>query len=370
MLETYALWSEITEPGDSIGGMLRRIIGAEQALELIRDGISARDLAYLLPVDNFQAPEFLQALADALECWRRRLATADADKSLDRITKINGQLLTPESEQWPKVIDDLGDHAPAALWLVGKAETLKQSAISVIGARLASAYGIRLTSDLVRFCVSKDWLIVSGGALGIDAKASASALECGGNTVCVMAGGLDRLYPEANLELFKLVCNSGALVSEVAPGVSPSRWRFLQRNRLIAALGKATVVVEAGYRSGSINTAGHANELGRPVGAIPGPVDSVRSAGCHRLIREQRAELIATPDQLAELMGLQAQQIAGQQFKTTEQIRVLDALYGKALSSVQVANLAGLTLSETEFTLNQLSKLGLVRQISNGWQKL
>jgi DNA processing protein len=185
-----------------------------------------------------------------------------------------------------------------------------------------------------------------------------------------MAGGLDRLYPAANLELFKLVCNSGALVSEVAPGVSPSRWRFLQRNRLIAALGKATVVVEAGYRSGSINTAGHANELGRPVGAIPGPVDSVRSAGCHRLIREQRAELIATPDQLAELMGLQTEQIAGQQFKTTEQIRVLDALYGKVLSSVQAANLAGLTLSETELTLNQLSKLGLVRQISNGWQKL
>ena len=144
----------------------------------------------------------------------------------------------------------------------------------------------------------------------------------------------------------------------------------MHRNSLIAALGKATVVVEAGYRSGSINTAFHANELGRPVGAIPGPVDSIRSAGCHRLIREQRAELIATPGQLAELMGSETESEPSLSPRNDNQIRVLDALSGRVLSKELIARSAGLTISATEQTLSQLSNLQLVREISIGWQKI
>ncbi len=370
MLETYATWSEITEPGDAIAGLLRRELGVSNSLALISDGIGSKELAALLPADYFQAAGFIQTLSDSLECWRRRIAIANPEKSLERLAQLGGELITPESDHWPTTLDDLADHLPAALWVLGDPKVFEETAISVIGARLASDYGLRLTQDLVRFCVDQGWLIVSGGALGIDAKASKAALENHGNTICVMAGGLDRLYPSANLELFNLARHSGAVISEVPPGVSPSRWRFLQRNRLIACLGKATVVVEAGYRSGSINTAYHANEIGRPVGAIPGPVDSVRSAGCHRLIREQRAELIATPNQLAELMGLTTEPDFQSINRIDNHTRVLDALQGKALSHEVIARLAGMTLAETQYTLTQLSKRQLVREISIGWQKL
>lgn len=370
MLESYALWSEITEPGDALGGLVRRSLGVCESLELVRSSVSAEQFAAYLPNDYFQAPEFIQSIADALECWRRRLKTASPARALDRISVLGGQLITPGSTIWPTALDDLGDHAPVVLWVLGKAEVLEELAISVIGARLASDYGLRLTADLTRFCVNQGWAIVSGGAVGIDAKASRSAIENGGKTICVMAGGVDRLYPSANLDLFRSVQEYGAIISELAPGVSPSRWRFLQRNRLIAALGKATVVVEAGYRSGSINTAFHANELGRPVGAIPGPVDSIRSAGCHRLIREQRAELIATPGQLAELMGSGTESEPSLSPRNDNQIRVLDALSGRVLSKELIARSAGLTISATEQTLSQLSNLQLVREISIGWQKI
>lgn len=370
MLQTYAIWSEITEPGDAIAGLLRRELGVSNSLELISDGIGSKELASLLPADYFQAPEFIQTLTDSLECWRRRIAIANPEKSLERIAQLGGELITPESVHWPKALEDLADHLPAALWVLGNPKVFEETAISVIGARLASDYGLSLTQDLARFCVNQGWLIVSGGAQGIDAKASKTALENRGNTICVMAGGLDRLYPSANLELFSLVRQAGAVISELPPGVSPSRWRFLQRNRLIACLGKATVVVEAGYRSGSINTAYHANEIGRPVGAIPGPVNSVRSAGCHRLIREQRAELIATPGQLAELMGLEAESDSQELTRSDNQTRVLDALHGQSLSPEVIARIAGMTLDQTNYTLAQLSQRQLVREISIGWQKL
>jgi DNA processing protein len=184
-----------------------------------------------------------------------------------------------------------------------------------------------------------------------------------------MAGGLDRLYPPRNLDLLEEIKASGLVISEMAPGISPARWRFLQRNRLIAAIGNATLVVEAGFRSGSINTAGHANELDRPVGAVPGQINSTRSAGCHRLIKERRAELISTPSDLFELLGLRTQEVASNFGLTDNQIRVLDSFGHFEQSAERASGLSGMTLNDANYALVALEKFGLVLRTSSGWVK-
>jgi DNA processing protein len=370
-LKAAATWSLLCEPGDSMAGMLRRTLGTEESLFEIRKAKSATDLASLLPIDPFRAPSFVSTLEDSLECWKRRLNIINVDRSLEVIETLGGSLLTPSSKQWPKGLVDLGDSAPALLWLIGNRSVLSnQKTVSVVGSRIASSYGLEVTKDIVHCAVSKDYAVVSGGALGIDAKAHSSTLECNGQTIAVMAGGLDRLYPPRNIELFEQIKHSGLLISEMPPGTAPARWRFLQRNRLIAALGKATVVIEAGYRSGSINTAGHANELERPVGAIPGPINSTRSAGCHRLIRERRAELISTPADLFELLDFRDGEVEHSSFELNAgQIRALDSLGFFEQRAEAVANISGMTLNEASFALGTLAKLGLVSRTSNGWMK-
>ena len=362
-------WSLITEPGDSLAGYLRAHFGLSAALELVSSGITAIDLLAKLPADSFRAESYLSTIEDGLECWRRRLVDANPNKAADEIQLLGGKFLTRDDTHWPERLEDLGNSAPVGLWVIGDLGG-NQERLSVVGSRVASDYGIAITKDLVHFAVSQDWLIVSGGALGIDAQASRSAIDACGKTWVVMAGGLDRLYPKHNLELFAEVKSHGALISEMPPGVSPSRWRFLQRNRLIAALGKSTLVIEAGFRSGTINTAGHANELDRPVGAIPGRVDSVRSAGCHRLIREGRAELIATPSHLLELMGFDSDNGLPQNLQNSYETRVLDALGETVLPVEMVAKVSGMTMADTGSTLIRLSRANLVHRISEGWQKL
>jgi DNA processing protein len=370
MQEIYASWSLMTEPGDSMAGYLRRNLGAEASLQLIKSNLTAKELYNQLPEDQFRPIQFLESLQDSLECYRRRLKAVSAAKALAAIHKLGGELVTPDSWHWPKSLNDLGDSAPAALWVIGSKDILiKEESLAVVGARLASSYGLKLTSELVRMACSNQWVIVSGGALGIDAMAHKSALANSGKTIAVMAGGLDFLYPPANVDLLKELCQTGLLISELAPGIAATRWRFLQRNRLIAALAKATLVVEAGYRSGTINTAGHANELGRRVGAVPGPVDSVRSAGCHRLIREHRAELIATPGHLIDLMG-GPDEVISTPTLPTNLLRTLDSLGKLSLQSDQIALASGLTKAETEHALYQLQQRNLVRQNTFGWQKI
>ena len=370
-LKAAATWSLLCEPGDSMAGMLRRTLGTEESLFEIRRAKSAIEIASLLPEDTFRAPSFISSLEDSLECWKRRLNLVNVDKSLEVLESLGGATLTPDSSLWPKGLLDLGDSAPALLWLIGNRTVLDNpKTIAVVGSRIASAYGLEVTRDIVHSAVSKGCVVVSGGALGIDAKAHLSTLECNGQTIAVMAGGLDRLYPPRNLDLFEQIKHTGLLVSEMPPGAAPARWRFLQRNRLIAALGNATVVIEAGYRSGSINTAGHANELDRPVGAVPGPINSTRSAGCHRLIRERRAELVSTPADLFELLNFRNSEEHPVSFELqANQIRALDSLGFFEQQSEVVARISGMTLSEADFALGTLAKLGLVIRTSNGWMK-
>ena len=354
-----------------MAGMLRRLLGTEESLYEIRKAKSAKDLIVLLPQDSFRAPQFISTLEDSLECWKRRLAIVNVERSLDTLHNLQGFVINAESSEWPKSLNDLGDSAPAALWGIGQRSVFDNPrTLSIVGARLASSYGLEVTKNIVQTAVSNDYVVVSGGALGIDAKAHWSTLDTKGKTIAIMAGGLDRLYPPKNLELFDQIKQTGLLISEMPPGTAPARWRFLQRNRLIAAIGQATVVVEAGFRSGSINTAGHANELDRPVGAIPGQINSTRSAGCHRLIRERRAELISTPADLLELLMEKSIETHKPNFQLpASHLRTLDSFGSFEQSVERVASIAGMTLNEVGFALKSLEKLGLVLRTSNGWVK-
>ena len=365
-----ATWSSLCEPGDGMAGLLLTNLGSLKALELVSGSFTSSQIIKELPRDDFRPVQFESTLSDCLEIWRRRLKASKPEQALENILELGGTFIIQQSEFWPAELNDLGFSTPTGLWVLGDPANLKhETKLSVIGSRLASDYGLKLTRDLVRFAVSNDWLVVSGGALGIDAMASETALESGHRSIAILAGGLDSWYPRGNCELFQRVIKNGCLVSEMPPGYPPARWRFLQRNRLIAAISKATLVVEAGFRSGSINTAGHANELGRPVGAVPGQVDSVRSAGCHRLIRDGRAELIATPGHLRELMGVGDDEEISFNELNHDQTRTLDALRREVLNVEEVALRSGLTRFQTEQVLKQLVNNSLVIETSQGFTK-
>lgn len=169
-----------------------------------------------------------------------------------------------------------------------------QKAIAIVGARAASAYGMCVATQIAADLASQDWAVISGAAYGIDAAAHAGALAVSGRTIAVLACGPDIAYPQRHRGLLAGIAAHGAVVSESAPGRHPGRSRFLARNRVIAALSLGTVVVEAALRSGILNTAWHVSDLRRPLMAVPGPVTSATSAGCHGLIREQRAVLVTS----------------------------------------------------------------------------
>jgi DNA processing protein len=264
------------------------------------------------------------------------------------------QLLTPEDEIWPVGLDDLQDSTPALLFIEGELATLTRlsQAVSIVGSRVASSYGLQVTSSLVRELAEVVRPTVSGGAVGIDAQVHRSSLEQKLPTVAVMAGGMDRKYPSANFKLFKQVTDQGALLSEMPPGVAPTRWRFLQRNRLIAALTPTTVVIEAGIRSGSIRTANNALELSRELYAVPGSVLSGTSLGANALIADNKAQILCD----LKFFATGAQSIPNQRIESAIANRAQDAIRESGFPSLsEVAKLAGLTLSESELALRELT---------------
>jgi DNA processing protein len=210
------------------------------------------------------------------------------------------RVITPDSDEWPRGLHDLGVAMPEQLWAVGKPIDNDAPTFAVVGARASTSYGEYATGDLVAG-LGVGVHIVSGAAYGIDGVAHRIALSQGGTTIAYLAGGVDRPYPAGHRDLLGRIAENGTVLSEVEPGGTPTKWRFLQRNRLIAAHAQGMVVVEAGWRSGSLNAAGHALGLGRPLGAVPGPITSVASAGCHRLITEG-ATLITSADDIRGMM--------------------------------------------------------------------
>ena len=228
---------------------------------------------------------------------------ADLSDLKNELIDSGAIFITPLDSDWPVVLNDL--HCPPiGLVIKGEINVLNDldKSISIVGSRKPTSYGHQIAKTLAMQAVKRDLLVVSGGAYGIDTAAHIGALAAGGKTICVLAGGVNRLYPTDNKKLFDHISTSGLLISEVMPNVASKPYRFLIRNRLIAALSKATVVVEAEFVSGSIRTARDAAEIFRPVFAIPGEVTSALSEGCHRLIAERIADIATNLDEILEII--------------------------------------------------------------------
>ena len=230
------------------------------------------------------------------------LRETNGDKILTEIDKHYARLITPDDEDWPEQLNDLAA-PPIGLILKGNINALHQSSLAIVGTRNPTSYGARIAGEFAAGFADREWAIVSGGAYGIDSYAHKGALIAEGVTVAVVASGIDINYPAGNTRLFAEICESGAMVTEFMPGHRALPNRFLTRNRLIAALSKATLVVEAAFRSGSLRTARDAAEIFRPVMAIPGPINSPTSEGCHRLIGERSAEIVTSVADAVEFIG-------------------------------------------------------------------
>jgi len=228
---------------------------------------------------------------------------ADLSQIKDELIDSGAIFITPIDSDWPLVLNDLHS-PPIGLVIKGKRNVLNDldKSISIVGSRKPTSYGHQIAKTLAMQAARQELLVVSGGAYGIDTAAHIGALAAGGKTICVLAGGVNRLYPNDNKKLFDHISTSGLLISEVMPNVASKPYRFLIRNRLIAALSKATVVVEAEFVSGSIRTARDAAEIFRPVFAIPGEVTSALSEGCHRLIAERIADIATNLDEILEII--------------------------------------------------------------------
>ena len=348
-----AVWARLVEPEDEQVCQLIGRSGAWEALET-------------LDPQNVIAERIFPRLTDLDPGGEARILSA-----------LGARLVIPGDDEWPPGLDDTR-FPPLCLWVRGGAilaEACERS-VALVGARSATGYGIHVARELGAGLADRGFAVVSGAAYGIDAAAHEGALGVDGTTVAVLACGVDRPYPAGHAGLIARIAESGAVVSEVPPGSAPTRWRFLSRNRLIAAFTQGTVVVEAGLRSGSRNTARHAADLNRHVAAVPGPVTSAVSAGCHELVRGG-AVLVTDAAEVAELVGRMGElapvrQDPAEQADTLDPVvrRVLDAVpYRGGVDAASVAARAGCRIDAVRGALGVLGMEGLVIQRSGVWFK-
>ncbi|MFN3866704.1 MAG: DNA-processing protein DprA, partial [Demequina sp.] len=299
--DAWIEWSALAEPADKAAGWLVETLGPDAAREWL--DVAATDVVSATFMLAGSAPEAtLTEVVRASERWARRRDGAQASHLLERAAQCGARVVVRGDEEWPEGVDSWGIEAPFALWVRGTQPlaTLFRHSIAIVGARSSTSYGEHVAGTIAAHAADCGWSVVSGGAYGIDAAAHRGALAAGGRTLAVMAGGVDRLYPAGNHDLLARVLDHGAVVSEVPPGWAPHRSRFLTRNRLIAC-ATATVVIEAAGRSGALSTANRAAQIARPVAAVPGPVTSASSAGCHELIRAGAAVLVTDGSDVIEL---------------------------------------------------------------------
>ena len=365
-----AAWSGIAEPGDRLAGAVVSRLGAAAALRALLKPWSTTEWVAALGGEESD----VQAAVDR---WMPRLKPSAALSNLKQAARVGARLIIPADPHWPVGVDDLDEHAPLALWVRGTDAALDSlsRSIALVGARAATGYGEHVTMEASAGLVDRGYSIVSGAAYGIDGMAHRAALASHGQTVAFLAGGVDRFYPSGHDVLLTRIAEVGAVVSELPCGQAPTKWRFLQRNRLIAAASRATVVLEAGWRSGSLNTAGHAATLGRPLGAVPGPVTSAASAGCHRLIRDFTAICVTNPDEMAELSPLETTPALfaapDATSPTPELVRLFDALSVRSpRTTADVATRAGLSIAVVRSLLGSLELEGAVAERERGWVRV
>jgi DNA processing protein len=381
-----AALSRLMEPQDAAGLALVHVAGALDAL-----GIATAELSYGPALEQELTGVLAEhgsatswaGMAAALKRWAPRIPDLAPERDLATIQRLGGRLIIPGDDLWPGQLADLGLHEPICLWWRGLEMELPAAAksIALVGSRDSTSYGAAVTGDLAYSLAQRGFTVVSGGAYGIDAHAHRAALaggSAGTPTIAVMAGGVDRFYPSGNEDLLRAVANQGAVLAEVPPGSAPTRYRFLQRNRLIAALASVTVVVEARWRSGALNTAHHAEALGRAVGAVPGSVHSANSAGCHRLLRDGGAVCVTDAGEIVELAAPSGESLpelrdggsAVHDGLTLEDLILLDALPLRSTSSVEkLCSVAGLGPESVRAGLGRLGLLGLAVSESGGWKR-
>lgn len=383
-----AALTRLLEPGSVLGTTAVRVWGPERALQILtgvdRPGPDERqELSLVLAGEGTPLTE--RTWTKALQGWTARTASLSPERDLESLGRLGGGLLIPGDPGWPRNVEDLGPAAPVALWYRGAGGVpRRQSTLAVVGSRDATAYGQSVTRTLSSGVATRGLTVMSGGAYGIDAMAHRAALAAGTGTpltAAVMAGGLDRYYPAGHEELLREVSSRGILLSEMPPGASPTRHRFLQRNRLIAALSGAVLVVEARWRSGAQNTAGHALGLGREVGVVPGPVTSPQSAGCHRLLRESPAVVVTDLEEALALMpdsgpgavsGTASRAPAARihDHLTVEELLVYEALPLRSAVPVdRLCAVAGLGPGTVMGTLKRLQRQSLAEQREAGWRR-
>ena len=414
-----ATWSRLAEPADRAACVLVGALGAGAGLAWLLDEALDREgrprPAPRPPVaPRGDAARARAAWSRAAARWAPRLTGLDIRRELETLERLGGSLVLPADPWWPAALNDL-EYPPHCLWVRGDPALLTPGdsdgaaagaasrpafgaprtraalvaagpgtgrALALVGARASTEYGERVAAQIASELTAWGVVVISGGAFGIDAAVHRGALSAG-PTLSVSAGGVDRLYPTGNADLLRAVIDTGALVAEVPPGCQPGRHRFLTRNRLIAAMGEATVVVEAAWRSGALSTARHARDLGRELGAVPGPVTSMESVGCHRLLRdgavcvtdaEDALELVAPLGSIdpeatraAALGNAGAGLLDG---LTGEASAVMDALPARGSASVEaLARAAGRSEQEVVSALGLLELSGRVTRDGLRWRR-
>jgi DNA processing protein len=351
-----ALLARIAEPAEPRFGVLLDALGAVEVVAAIRAGRT----------------EIPGAAA-----MRVRLAGLDGHAELEAATRRGLRWICPGEPEWPGRLDDLGPGRPFGLWLlggVGLAEHLGNS-VAMVGSRAATPYGTHVAGEFGATLAESGWAVVSGGAFGIDVAAHRGALAVGGATVAVLAGGVDVPYPGAHAALLERIAAEGAVLSEAAPGAAPARRRFLTRNRIIAALTRGTVVVEAAVRSGAATTARWADELGRTLMVVPGPITSAMSAGSNELLRSRHAIPITRPAEVIEAIGRlgvdlappRASELRRRDELPDRLLEVLEALPARGCASAdRVARECG--VPDALPALGELAALALAERVDGGWR--
>lgn len=347
---------------------------------------------YYMPGEHqMSRDKFGKALATRRLRWNRRMErTLNAEAHM--AATCGAWLVTPADPLWPPQLNDLGPARPYGLWCRGDSRHLLDVAsapsVALVGSRDPSIYGTEATTHLAAELARRGYTVISGGAMGIDIAAHRAALTQQGSdlpTIAFMAGGLDRLYPAQNSDALNMIVDRGLIMSEVSVGNTPTRWRFLERNRLIAALARHTIVVEARWRSGALNTARHAMEIGRTLWAVPGQINSPNSVGTNRLLRDGLAQTLTEAADILEYdaaagfeLGTehesewdQAASSSALDELTERQGRVWDDLSPRSYRGVdEIAAALGLNARDVMADLFHLGRCGLAEGSGTSWRKV
>lgn len=335
--------------------------------------------------------KFCKALATRRLRWNRRMERT-LNTEAHMAATCGAWLVTPADPLWPRQLNDLGPARPYGLWCRGDSRHLLDVAsapsVALVGSRDPSIYGTEATTHLAAELARRGYTVISGGAMGIDIAAHRAALTQQGSdlpTIAFMAGGLDRLYPAQNSDALNMIVDRGLIMSEVSVGNTPTRWRFLERNRLIAALARHTIVVEARWRSGALNTARHAMEIGRTLWAVPGQINSPNSVGTNRLLRDGLAQTLTEAADILEYDAAAGFELGTEHESewdrtasstaldelTERQGRVWDDLSPRSYRGVdEIAAALGLSARDVMADLFHLGRCGLAESSGTSWRKV